>query len=79
MKEVKLLLQFIHDKGVNFLIRDDFPIFEVLKEFGEDLEEPRSDKIYSSGNRGVKKGPGPQGTRNGEFRVPSLACSSEDS
>ena len=34
---------------------DDFPIFQVLKEFGEDLEDPRIDKIYSSGNRGVKK------------------------
>ena len=34
---------------------DDFPIFQILKEFGEDLEDPRIDKIYSSGNRGVKK------------------------
>ena len=41
-------------------------------EFDEDLEEPRSDKIYSLGNRGVKKGPRPRGTRNGEFIVPSL-------
>ena len=40
--------------------------------FDEDLEESRSDKIYSSGNRGVKKGPGPRGTRNGEFLVSSL-------
>ena len=38
--------------------------FEVLEEFGEGLEEPRSDKIYSLGNRGVKKDPGLQGTRN---------------
>ena len=37
--------------------------------FGEDS---RSDKIYSSGNRGVKKGPGPRGTRDEEFLVPSL-------
>ena len=51
MKEVILLLQFMHDKGVNFLKRVDFPIFEVPKEFGEDLEEPRSDKIYSLGIR----------------------------
>ena len=27
----------------------------VLEIFGEDLEELSSDKIYSSGNRGVKK------------------------
>ena len=32
----------------------------------------RSDRIYSSGNRGVKKGPGPRGTRNGEFLVSSI-------
>ena len=36
------------------------------------IEEPRSYKIYSSGNRGVKKGPGPRGTRDEEFLVPSL-------
>ena len=42
------------------------------KSFGEDLEDPRSDKIYSSGNRGVKKGPGPRGSRDEEFLVPSL-------
>jgi hypothetical protein len=57
---------------VNSLKRADFPIFEVLEEFSEDLDEPRSDEIYSSGNWGVKKGPGPQRTRNGEFLVPSL-------
>ena len=32
------------------------------RNFGEDLEDPRSDRIYSSGTPGVKKGPGPQGT-----------------
>jgi hypothetical protein len=42
------------------------------RNFGEDLEDPRSDRIYSSGNRGVKKGPGPRGTRDEEFLVPSL-------
>ena len=47
-------------------------IFEVLGEFWRGLEEPRSDKIYSSGNRGVKKGPGPRGSRDEEFLVPSL-------
>ena len=31
-----------------------------------------SDRIYSSGNRGVKKDPGPRGTRDEEFLVPSL-------
>ena len=50
--------------------------FEVLEELYEDLEDPRSDKIYSSGNRGVKKGPGPRGTRDEEFLVPSLVVSS---
>ena len=47
-------------------------IFEVLTEFWRGLEEPRSDKIYSSGNRGVKKVPGPRGSRDEEFLVPSL-------
>ena len=37
------------------------------RNFGEDLEDPRSDRIYSSGNRGVKKGPGPRGSRDEEF------------
>ena len=32
----------------------------------------RSDRIYSSRNWGVKKGPGPRGMRNEEFLVPSL-------
>ena len=41
-------------------------------EFWQGLEEPRSDRIYSSGNQGVKKGPGPRGTRDEEFLVPSL-------
>ena len=27
----------------------------VFKEFDEDLEEPRDEKIYSSGDQGVKK------------------------
>ena len=43
------------------------------RHFWRGLEDPRSDKIYSSGNRGVKKGPGPRGTRDEEFLVPSLA------
>jgi hypothetical protein len=47
-------------------------LFEVLEDFGEDLEDPRSDIIYSSGNRGVKKGPGPRETRDEEFLAPSL-------
>ena len=42
------------------------------RHFWRGLEDPRSDKIYSSGNRGVKKGPGPRGTRDEEFLVPSL-------
>ena len=29
-------------------------------------------KFYSSGIRGVKKGPGPRGSRDEEFLVPSL-------
>ena len=49
-----------------------FSIFEVLVKFGRGLEEPRSDKIYSSGNQGVKKGPGPRGSRDEEFLMPSL-------
>ena len=39
--------------------------------FGEDS---RTDGIYSSGNRGVKKGPGPRGSRDEEFFLPSLQC-----
>jgi hypothetical protein len=50
----------------------DLPIFEVLEELWRGLEDPRIDRIYSSGNRGVKKGPGPRGTRGEEFLVPSL-------
>ena len=42
------------------------------RNFGED---PRSHRIYSLGNRGVKKGPGPRGTRDEEFLVPSLVWS----
>ena len=41
--------------------------------FWRGLEEPRSYKIYSSGNRGVKKVPGPRGSRDEEFLVPSLS------
>ena len=41
-------------------------------EFWRGLEDPRNDRIYSSGNRGVKKGPCPRGTRDEEFLVPSL-------
>ena len=47
-------------------------IFEVLEDFWRGFEDPRSDRIYSSGNRGVKKRPGPRGSRNEEFLVPSL-------
>ena len=47
-------------------------IFEVLGEYWRGLEEPRSDKIYSLGNWGVKKGPRPRGSRYEEFLVPSL-------
>ena len=41
-------------------------------EFWQGLEYPRNDIIYSSGNRGVKKGQEPRGTRDEEFLVPSL-------
>ena len=45
----------IHSQqGCEFLKVVDFSIFEVLEEFGEDLEGPSSDKIYSLGNQGVK-------------------------
>ena len=47
-------------------------IFEVLEEILARIEDPRSIKIYSSRNGGVKKGSGPQGTRDEEFLVPSL-------
>ena len=47
-------------------------LIEVLVEFWRGLEDPRNDRIYSSGNRGVKKGPGPRGTSDEEFLVPSL-------
>ena len=57
---------------VLILKKADFTIFEVLKKFWRGLEDPRSDRIYSSGNWGVKKGPGPRGTRDEEFLVPSL-------
>ena len=56
----------LHSSGI------DIQYFEVLGEFWRGLEEPRSYKIYSSGNRGVKKGPGPRGSRDEEFLVPSL-------
>ena len=39
--------------------------------FGEDSRIWGVKGIYSSGNRGVKKGPGPWGTRDEEFLVPS--------
>ena len=42
------------------------------RHFWRGLEDPRSNGIYSSGNRGVKKGPGPRGSRDEEFLVPSL-------
>ena len=38
----------------------------VVKEFGEYLKEPRSNKIYSPGNREVKKGPELRGTERSE-------------
>ena len=41
-------------------------------EFWRGIQDPRSDKIYSLGNRGVKKGPGPRGSRDEEFLMPSL-------
>ena len=47
--------------------------------FDEHLEEPRSDKIYSSGNKGVKIGPGPQGMGNEELFLSSLVCTSRSS
>ena len=43
------------------------------RNFGEDLEVPRNNKIYSSGNQGVKKGLRPRGSRDEEFLVPSLS------
>jgi hypothetical protein len=57
-------LQKLQSEKVQFL--------RSLRRFGEDLEDLRRDKIYSSGNRGVKKFPEPQGTRNEEFLMPSL-------
>jgi hypothetical protein len=39
--------------------------------FGEDLEDPRSDRIYSSGNPRSEKRSGT--SRDEEFLVPSLA------
>ena len=42
----------------------------VLEEFDEDLDEPSNEKIYSSGDQGVKKDL--RGTRNGEILVPFL-------
>ena len=56
----------------NIVLFGIFGIFKVLEEFWRGLEDLRSDRIYSSGNQGVKKGPGPQGTRDEEFLVPSL-------
>ena len=43
-----------------------------LRHFWRGLEDPRTAKIYSSGNRGVKKGPGPRGSRDEEFLVPYI-------
>ena len=40
-----------------------FGIFEVLKEFWQGSEDLKRDRIYSSGNQGVEKGPGPGGTK----------------
>ena len=50
----------------------EIQFFEVLEQFWRGFEDPRSDRIYSSRNRGVKKGPGPRGTRDEEFLVASL-------
>ena len=47
-------------------------------EFWRGLEDPRSDRIYSLGNRGVKKATGPQGTRVEEFLVSSLGLRMKD-
>ena len=43
------------DKVMNSQKRVYFSIFEVLEVFDKDLEEPRTEKIYSSGDQGVKK------------------------
>jgi hypothetical protein len=43
----------------NVVLFGIFGIFEVLVKFWRGPEDPRSDIIYSLGNRGVKKGPGP--------------------
>ena len=40
---------------MNSLKRADFSLFVVLEEFDEDLDEPSNEKIYSSGDQGVKK------------------------
>ena len=41
-------------------------------DFLRGLEDPRSERIYSLRNQGVKKAPGPRGMRDEEFLVPSL-------
>ena len=50
----KIATLIYSQQGCEFLKVVDFSIFEVLEEFGEDLEGPSSDKIYSLGNQGVK-------------------------
>ena len=47
LSEKKSPLLFILDKALNFKKELIFLLFEVLKEFGKDLKEPRSDKMYS--------------------------------
>ena len=73
MKHRKILTNFWNFSEI-FIKKKKIRIFEVLGEFWQGFKEPRSVKIYSLGNRGVKKGLGPQGSRNKEFLVPSLNC-----
>ena len=63
---------FIISCGI-FIISYEIELFSRSSRIiGEDLGDPRSDRIYSSGIRGVKKGPGPRGSRDEEFLVPFL-------
>ena len=64
-QEVKLLLQFILKK---------YLIFPFLRSSRNLASTSRSQGVIKSIHWGVKKGPGPRGTRNGELLVPSLLC-----
>ena len=64
--------QQISENFLKFSYLKEIQYFRVLGKFWRGFEEPRSDKIYSSGNWGVKKGLGPRGLRDEEFLVPSL-------